>query len=84
VLQLALGTLSWVTRYGWPAWAADYVTALNYTVTTGGYWQGLTVSAHVAVGALALAAATSLALWTRRLLAAPPGRTSLPQKPKRM
>lgn len=75
-LQLLLGVLTWVTRYGWPAWAADYVTALNYTVTTGGYVQGLTVSAHVAVGSLALVAGVSLALWSRRLVRVPPRRSA--------
>lgn len=67
-VQLVLGGLTWLAKYGWPAWAAEYVAAVNYTVVTGGKLQGLMTSIHVGVGALCLAAAVTQSLWARRLL----------------
>jgi cytochrome c oxidase assembly protein subunit 15 len=69
-VQFCLGLAVWVTRFGLPGWFTDYVWAIRYTVVADGQWQGLTRTAHVGVGSLSLAAALSLALWTRRLLRA--------------
>ena len=68
VLQVLLGTATWVTNYGFPAWFQQYVWAMGYTVAQGGRWQVNLTTAHVAVGSLTLAAALSLTLWSRRLL----------------
>lgn len=67
--QLVLGALAWLVNYGVPAWFADYVWAVDYTVVTQGRWQGLLSTLHVAVGSLCLVAALSLCLWLHRLLA---------------
>ena len=66
--QMALGVLAWLTRYGWPTWAATFLWPLDYTVVTAGRFQGLARSGHVAVGSLCLVTALSLAFWSRRLL----------------
>ena len=71
LLQLILGVTTWVTNYGWPLWFTQNVLALEYTVVAEGLWQALSTTAHVAVGSLCLAAATSTALWSHRLLALP-------------
>ncbi len=71
LIQLVLGLATWVTNYGWPLWFTRNVLALEYTVVAEGLWQALSTTAHVAVGSLCLAAATSTALWSHRLLALP-------------
>jgi cytochrome c oxidase assembly protein subunit 15 len=71
VLQLILGAGTWITHYGWPAWFRTYVFTFDYTVSSEGPLQVLTTTTHVVAGSLALVAALSLALWSRRLLAAP-------------
>lgn len=71
LIQLVLGVTTWVTNYGWPLWFTQNVLALEYTVVAEGLWQALSTTAHVAVGSLCLAAATSTALWSHRLLALP-------------
>jgi cytochrome c oxidase assembly protein subunit 15 len=63
LLQLSLGLASWVVKYGFPAWFQKYVCTLRYTVVAKGWVQALTVTAHVGVGSLCLAAAISLTLW---------------------
>jgi len=65
-LQLVFGALAWLTNYGWPAWAADFIWPLNYTVHTGGWQQVVASTLHVAAGSLSMVTAVSLALWSRR------------------
>jgi len=65
-LQVALGIATWLTNYGWPLWFTENVVAVEYTVVAEGLWQVLSTTAHVGVGSLCLAAATSTALWARR------------------
>jgi len=82
-VQLLLGLGTWVTKYGWPDWAARHIGPWGYTVSTGGLVQGLMVTAHAAVGSLALVAALSLALWSLRMLPpqpAPQSSRSAPAK----
>lgn len=64
VLQVVLGVAAWVTRYGIPSWFADWVWEFPYTVQAHSPLQALAVTAHVAVGSLALAAAVTLGLWS--------------------
>jgi cytochrome c oxidase assembly protein subunit 15 len=70
-VQLVLGAGTWVTNFGWPAWFRDYLGAMSYTVVAGGPLQGVTTTAHAAMGSLNLVAAMSLMLWSRRLLCGP-------------
>ncbi len=65
-IQLVLGVTTWITNYGWPLWFTQNVLALEYTVVAESLWQALSTTAHVGVGSLCLAAATSAALWSRR------------------
>ncbi len=67
-VQLILGAATWVTNYGWPAWFTNYLWAVEYTVVAEGRLQVTLTTAHVALGALNLVTALSLALWSRRLL----------------
>jgi len=69
-LQLVFGALAWLTNYGWPAWAADLVWPLDYTVRTSGWQQVVASTLHVATGSLAMVTAVSLALWSRRTVIA--------------
>jgi cytochrome c oxidase assembly protein subunit 15 len=70
-IQLALGITTWITNYGWPLWFTQNILAVEYTVVAESFWQAVSTTAHVGVGSLCLAAATSAALWSRRLLESP-------------
>ena len=69
--QLLLGITTWVTNYGWPLWFTENILTVEYTVAAESLWQALSTTAHVGVGSLCLAAATSAVLWSRRLLKSP-------------
>lgn len=69
--QVFLGITTWITNYGWPLWFTENILAVEYTVVAESLWQVLSTTAHVGVGSLCLAAATSAALWSRRLLQSP-------------
>ena len=71
-IQLVLGVTTWVTNYGWPLWFTQNILTLEYTVVAESFWQAMSTTAHVGVGSLCLAAATSAALWSHRLLKSPP------------
>ena len=77
-VQLVLGAATWITHYGWPAWFRDYVYMVDYTVAHEGPLQVLTTTAHVVAGSLALVAALSLALWSRRTVVEDAARTTTP------
>jgi cytochrome c oxidase assembly protein subunit 15 len=68
LLQLLLGTGTWLVHYGIPVWFAEYVWPVNYTVVTLGSLQGVTTTLHVAMGSLSLVTSLSLCLWLHRLL----------------
>ena len=67
LVRLILGVTTWVTMYGWPRWFVNYFLTIEYTVVAEGRLQTLATTTHVAVGALNLLAASSLALWSFRL-----------------
>lgn len=71
VVQVLLGIGAWVVRYGIPVWFADWIWEVPYTVQAHSPLQAIVLTAHVAVGSLALATAVTLALWS--------GRGGLPQ-----
>lgn len=81
VAESAAGALAWVVKYGWPGWFNDYVWPMDYTVQWAGSLRAAILTAHVALGALTLSAALSVALWSLRLVKAtttapsPPGFT---------
>ncbi|MCH2124643.1 MAG: COX15/CtaA family protein [Pirellulaceae bacterium] len=64
-LQMMLGGATWVVKYSWPTWLADFQFAASYTVTAQSLPQSLIVTAHVALGSLILA--TALMLFVRSL-----------------
>lgn len=66
VLQLLLGLGAWVVRYGIPAGFAQWVWDPPYTVRAHSPLQAIVITAHVAVGSLALATAVTLGLWSGR------------------
>jgi cytochrome c oxidase assembly protein subunit 15 len=69
VVQLVLGIGSWVVKYGWPGAVSSWDFAAQFTLEAKGYFQALTLTAHVAVGALILATSVLLlAQSTRRYL----------------
>jgi len=65
--QVALGGGTWVTKYGWPAWLAEYDFAQRYVIVPGSPAQTWTVTAHVAIGSLILATAVLIAVRLARL-----------------
>jgi cytochrome c oxidase assembly protein subunit 15 len=67
VIQLVLGGGSWIVKYGWPNFAIDWKIASGYTVIANSLQQGLTVTAHVAVGSLILGTAMLVMMRSLRL-----------------
>jgi cytochrome c oxidase assembly protein subunit 15 len=65
-LQLAFGMGTWVLKYGWPNWFADMPFAAAFTVEANSLIQAMVTTAHVAIGALILAASVVLSLRTAR------------------
>jgi len=69
VVQISFGAGTWVVKYGWPEWFANWGLAATYVVEAKSMLQSLTVTAHVAIGSLLLASSTAFAaLATRRWL----------------
>jgi cytochrome c oxidase assembly protein subunit 15 len=68
LLQLALGSATWVIHYAWPTWMQGFSLTANLTLSAGGYWQAMVVTAHQATGSLILACAVMLALRSVRLV----------------
>jgi cytochrome c oxidase assembly protein subunit 15 len=61
-LQFGLGLGTWVMKYNFPEWFADYVFAQSHRIVSDDFYQVQIVTAHVAVGSLILGAATFLLL----------------------
>ena len=66
-VQLLLGASTWIVKYGWPNFAIDWKIASGYTVVANSLQQGLTVTAHVAVGSLILGTAALIMMRALRL-----------------
>lgn len=66
--QIALGISTWVVKYGWPVWFADYRFAATYTIQAASLLQSIIVTAHVAIGALILATSVVCAVGSFRFL----------------
>ncbi|MFB3080058.1 MAG: hypothetical protein ACE1Y4_18840, partial [Lysobacterales bacterium] len=56
--QVFLGIATWRSKYGWPSFIpiAPGSSLTNFTVKAESIWQAVTVTGHVAVGSLILAA----------------------------
>ena len=66
--QIGLGASSWIVKYGWPIWFADWWFAASYTVQAASLWQSVVVTAHVALGALILSVSVVCAVTSFRFL----------------
>ncbi len=67
LLQISLGAGTWIVKYGWPEWFAEWGFAAGYTVQTNSLGQALTTTAHVANGSLVLATAVVIAIRALRV-----------------
>ncbi len=67
LLQISLGAGTWIVKYGWPEWFAEWGFAAGYTVQTNSLGQALTTTAHVANGSLVLASALVIAIRALRV-----------------
>jgi cytochrome c oxidase assembly protein subunit 15 len=65
-VQLALGVGTWVVKYGWPEWFSNWDFAAHYLVSAKSHSQSMTVTAHVATGALILASSVLLLAQSAR------------------
>ena len=65
--QVGLGAATWVAKYGWPGWLADYGFAAGvYVVAADSRPQAWITTAHVAIGSLILATSLLIALRSVR------------------
>jgi cytochrome c oxidase assembly protein subunit 15 len=71
LVQIALGSATWIAKYGWPAWFAEQAWAANHVVGAQSRFQALVTTAHVATGSLILAVALLVALRSLRLVRSP-------------
>ncbi|HMP80547.1 MAG TPA: COX15/CtaA family protein [Pirellulaceae bacterium] len=55
VLQFLLGLTTWLLRYGFPLWFADWSIAQYYVIPHHEFWQTVLITGHVAMGSLILA-----------------------------
>jgi heme a synthase len=66
-VQLALGAGTWISKYGWPAWFADYLFAAGHVVHADSRHQAWITTAHVATGSLVLVTSLLVALRSARM-----------------
>jgi cytochrome c oxidase assembly protein subunit 15 len=67
-IQLGLGIGTWVFKYGWPAWFAQYAWAQSHVNVDKSLPEVLVATAHVALGSLILATSLLVALRVGRRL----------------
>jgi hypothetical protein len=65
-IEIGLGGATWVLKYGWPSWLADYSFAAGFTVAAETRTQAWTTTAHVATGSLILVTSLLVALRSAR------------------
>jgi cytochrome c oxidase assembly protein subunit 15 len=65
-LQLLLGGSTWVVKYGWPIWFAQYSWAQAHVNTSESLPQVIISTGHVATGSLILAVASLTAVRAAR------------------
>lgn len=69
LVQLGLGSATWVLKYAWPAWMTGFGFAASHVNQADSWLAAVTVTAHVAMGSLILV--TSLVILLRSLRLAP-------------
>ncbi|MEM7476233.1 MAG: COX15/CtaA family protein [Planctomycetota bacterium] len=69
-VQIGLGIGTWVVNYALP-WPEMNETLASYTISAKGYWESMTVTAHMATGSLIISLATvaTLRAWRSRWIA---------------
>jgi cytochrome c oxidase assembly protein subunit 15 len=75
-LQLGLGVSTYVVKFGWPAWFANWSLAARFIIPEKTFLQVNLITAHVAVGSLILVASTVQALRFARAQGSDPGEPS--------
>ena len=68
IVQITLGGGTWVVKFGWPAFAAQYPLTAAYVPIEKSMTQANIITAHVAIGSLILALSAVLAVRSLRLL----------------
>lgn len=71
LIQIALGGATWVVKYGWPEFFAQYSFAALHTIQAKSLIQSLIVTAHVATGSLILAMSVTAFARSVRLVRIP-------------
>ena len=72
-LQILLGVGTWTAKYGWPSIATRFGLEANVVVRVESMLQSMTITGHVALGALILGVAVAWAARVGRLSLAPQG-----------
>jgi cytochrome c oxidase assembly protein subunit 15 len=68
LVQLGFGSATWIVKYGWPYWFADFHFAAAHTIHAKSWWQATTATLHMAVGSLILGTTICLATRVFRVL----------------
>lgn len=68
LIEISLGTATWVAKYGWPGWLDDFAFAASNVVKADSRPQAWIATAHVAVGSLILATSALVTLRAARLV----------------
>lgn len=71
LVQVALGGATWVVKYGWPDFVAQYAFAAPHTIQAKSLFQALIVTSHVATGSLILAMSVMVFARSVRLVRVP-------------
>ena len=71
LIQVALGGATWVAKYGWPEFFAQYSFAAPHTIQAKSLFQALIVTSHVATGSLILALSVTVFARSIRLVRMP-------------
>jgi len=71
VAQLALGSSTWIVKYGWPDFLSQFSFAIGHTIHAKSFLQAVVVTAHVATGSLILGFAVALLTRIARLSQVP-------------
>jgi cytochrome c oxidase assembly protein subunit 15 len=66
-VQVLLGVGTYVAKYSWPAWLADYQFAATYVIQEKSLAQSLITTGHVANGSLILFVSVLLAMCAARV-----------------